>query len=245
MSSRASARFRASSRKCSRTCQTSDPIWISTAVEENAGNIDLIEKYARCGKFPLARRGKPNTTPWPRPPQSLARFSPRGCRTRSRTAVESHLAHGKNSTIRNSCWWMETPVTPAKCWPAPSRTCSPCARKCLQIALPLHAQMYPDHNNHSNLGETRPAKIWSSKKCCRKYQTTTPAAISCNQPSRRTSSASPNSSAKSKSSRLKLARQFESDPTPPFERGIYSVAGFHSAPPLEPQAEAQYWGHSY
>ena len=30
-------------------------------------------------------------------------------------------------------------------------------------------------------------------------------------------------------------------PTPPFERGIYSVAGFHSAPPLEPQAEAEYW----
>src|SRR6202041_1364771 len=30
-------------------------------------------------------------------------------------------------------------------------------------------------------------------------------------------------------------------PTPMFERGIYSVAGFHSAPPLEPQAEAEYW----
>ena len=30
-------------------------------------------------------------------------------------------------------------------------------------------------------------------------------------------------------------------PTPEFERGIYSVAGFHSAPPLEPTAEAQYW----
>ncbi len=24
-------------------------------------------------------------------------------------------------------------------------------------------------------------------------------------------------------------------------RGIYSVAGFQSAPPLEPKAEAQYW----
>jgi uncharacterized protein (DUF885 family) len=30
-------------------------------------------------------------------------------------------------------------------------------------------------------------------------------------------------------------------PTPPFMRGIYSVAGFASAPPLEPNAEAQYW----
>jgi uncharacterized protein (DUF885 family) len=30
-------------------------------------------------------------------------------------------------------------------------------------------------------------------------------------------------------------------PTPEFERGTYSVGGFHSAPPLEPNAEAQYW----
>jgi uncharacterized protein (DUF885 family) len=29
--------------------------------------------------------------------------------------------------------------------------------------------------------------------------------------------------------------------TPPFMRGVYSVAGFHSAPPLDPAAEAQYW----
>ena len=29
--------------------------------------------------------------------------------------------------------------------------------------------------------------------------------------------------------------------TPPFMRGIYSVAGFHSAPPLEPSARAEYW----
>jgi len=29
-------------------------------------------------------------------------------------------------------------------------------------------------------------------------------------------------------------------PTPRFMRGIYSVAGFHSAPPLDPNAEAQY-----
>src|SRR5208282_6655041 len=30
-------------------------------------------------------------------------------------------------------------------------------------------------------------------------------------------------------------------PTPPFMRGIFSVAGFHGAPPLEPKAEAEYW----
>ena len=30
-------------------------------------------------------------------------------------------------------------------------------------------------------------------------------------------------------------------PTPEFERGVYSVAGFHAAPALEPKEEAEYW----
>jgi uncharacterized protein (DUF885 family) len=30
-------------------------------------------------------------------------------------------------------------------------------------------------------------------------------------------------------------------PTPEFERGVYSVAGFHPAPALEPSQEAEYW----
>ena len=30
-------------------------------------------------------------------------------------------------------------------------------------------------------------------------------------------------------------------PTPPFLRGIYSVAGFHNPPPLDPESEAEYW----
>ena len=30
-------------------------------------------------------------------------------------------------------------------------------------------------------------------------------------------------------------------PTPLFMRGIYSVGGFHGAPPLDPNAEAEYW----
>ena len=30
-------------------------------------------------------------------------------------------------------------------------------------------------------------------------------------------------------------------PTPVFVRGVYSVAGFHPAPALEPKEEAEYW----
>jgi uncharacterized protein (DUF885 family) len=30
-------------------------------------------------------------------------------------------------------------------------------------------------------------------------------------------------------------------PTPPFLRGVYSVAGFHAPPPLEPGGEGEYW----
>lgn len=40
---------------------------------------------------------------------------------------------------------------------------------------------------------------------------------------------------------LSKRNNLEVIPTPAFMRGIYAVAGFHSAPPLEPEARAEYW----
>ena len=42
----------ACSRRCSRIYPNSDPIWISTAVQENAGNIDLIVEHMLAAEIP-------------------------------------------------------------------------------------------------------------------------------------------------------------------------------------------------
>ena len=40
---------------------------------------------------------------------------------------------------------------------------------------------------------------------------------------------------------LKARDNLKVIPTPPYMRGVYSVGGFHGAPPLDPNAEAEFW----
>ena len=104
----------------------------------------------------------------------------------------------------------------------------------------MHARMYPDHGDHADLaGRARENKIIGEVL----------GKISEEHPER-------GHLQEAVEADLEGIRQFIRDkkivslgardnlkviPTPPFMRGIYSVAGFHSAPPLEPQADAQYW----
>jgi len=110
----------------------------------------------------------------------------------------------------------------------------------LQLALPLYQQMYPGRDDYSNLAEhERENKI-------------IPAVIE------KISDQHPKRDQLMDAVKGDLARisQFIREkkivtlsnrdnlrviPTPEFMRGIYSVAGFHGAPPLEPTAEAEYW----
>jgi uncharacterized protein (DUF885 family) len=110
----------------------------------------------------------------------------------------------------------------------------------LSLAIPMHRQMYPDHGDHSDLtGEERENKIIGEVLD----------KISLDHPRRDQLQATIESDILSitnfirekKIVSLPTRGNLKVIPTPPFMRGIYSVAGFASAPPLEPQAEAQYW----
>jgi uncharacterized protein (DUF885 family) len=135
---------------------------------------------------------------------------------------------------------METPVTPAEVLVSAEQDMNSVRAEMLQIALPLHAQMYPDHNDHSHLDQHDRQNLVIEEVLQK---------ISDNHPSRDRLQAAIEADL---AGITKFIRQkqivslsardnLKVIPTPPFERGIYSVAGFHSAPPLEPQAEAQYW----
>src|SRR5207249_3157591 len=103
----------------------------------------------------------------------------------------------------------------------------------LQIALPLHKQYFPDHDDHASLS----AQERENKVIGEVLQR-----ISDDHPKR-------DDLVQTVKDDLASIRQFIIDkkivslksrdnlkviPTPPFMRGIYSVAGFHSAPPLDP-----------
>ena len=218
----------------------SDPIWVSTAVEENAGNIDLIENTL-AQEIPA---GSPLRAQFDEvAPPAIAALNDFSHWLQSDLAKRpSKLTWrlGKDLYDQKFKLVMETPVTPEEVLADAERDMKSVRAEMLQIALPLHAQMYPGHGDHAELSAHDRENLIIGEVLQR---------ISDNHPR-------PDQLQQTIEADLAGITQFIREkkivslssrdnlkviPTPPFERGIYSVAGFHSAPPLEPQAEAEYW----
>jgi uncharacterized protein (DUF885 family) len=218
----------------------SDPVWISTAVEENAGNIDLIENTL-AAEIPT---GSPRKAEYdavaPPAVKALHDFSAWLQNFLAKQPSTLTWRLGKELYAQKFALVMETAVTPEEVLASAEQDMKSVRTEMLQIALPLHAQMYSEHNDHSNLAQHDRENLIIQEVLHK---------ISDHHPS-------PNQLQPTIEADLVGITKFIREkqivslssrdnlkviPTPPFERGIYSVAGFHSAPPLEPQAQAQYW----
>src|SRR5271170_7041444 len=218
----------------------SDPVWISTAVEENAGNIDLIE-HTLAAEIPA---GSPQKAKYdavaPAAVKALHNFSAWLQNWLAKQPSNLTWRLGKELYDQKFALVMETSITPAEVLASAEQDMQSVRAEMLQIALPLHAQMYPDHNDHANLAahdrqnliiQEVLQKISDQHPSRDQLQSTIEADLAgITQFIREKQIVS-----------LTSRDNLKVIPTPPFERGSYSVAGFHSAPPLEPQAEAQYW----
>jgi uncharacterized protein (DUF885 family) len=220
--------------------QDSDPIFVKVAIEENEGNIGLIQD-AIAADIPAgsALRAEYDKVA---PPaiEALKNFSLWLKNDLAKRPNPRSWRLGKEYYPEKFRLVMETPVTPEQVLADAEKELKSVRGEMLEIALPLHKQMYPDHGDHSDLsGNERENKVIS--EVLRK--------ISDDRPQR-------DQLMDTVKADLAGIRQFIIDhkivslqardnlkviPTPPFLRGIYSVAGFHSAPPLDPTAEAQYW----
>jgi uncharacterized protein (DUF885 family) len=217
-----------------------DPVLVSAAIEENAGNVDLIENIL-AGGIPA---GSPLKTQYDQaaPPavSALNDFShwlknDLGNRPSKRTwRLGKELYDQKFKLV------METPITPEEVLSDAEEDMRSVRAEMLRIALPMHAQMYPQHNDHSDLSEHDRqnliiqevlSKISDNHTSPDQLQQTVQADLAGIVEFIR----------EKKIVSLSARDNLKVIPTPPFERAIYSVAGFHSAPPLEPQAEAEYW----
>ena len=218
----------------------SDPIWIKTAIQENDGNVDLIlgdvAKQIAAGSqlqtkydqvAPAAVAALRDFSTW-----LLLDFSKRPSKGSWR--LGEPLYDEKFRLV------METPVTPAQVLADAEAEMKSVRAEMLDLALPMHTQMYPTHTDHAELPVHDRQNLIVSEVLTR---------ISDDHTTR-------DKLQQTIESQLAGITQFIRDkkivtlssrdnlkviPTPPFLRGIYSVAGFHSAPPLEPQAEAEYW----
>jgi uncharacterized protein (DUF885 family) len=218
----------------------SDPIYVRVAVEENAGNVQLIEDT-------LGREIPPGSPLRARFDQ-VAPAAVAACRAFS-AFLEDDL--GKRPPTRS--WRLgkalydekfrltvQSPVTPTQVLADAEEQLSRTRAEMLELALPLHREMFPGHAEHRDAGEAERQDAVLREVLQR---------ISDDHPRR-------DQLLETVSADLARIRAFIEQkqivtlgsrdnlkviPTPPFMRGIYSVAGFHSPPPLDPKAEAQYW----
>jgi uncharacterized protein (DUF885 family) len=218
----------------------SDPVWIKTAVEENEGNIDLIQTTLKQ-QIPL---GSPLKAQYdqvtPAAIAALQSYSGFLANTLAARAKTGTWRLGKPLYDEKFRLVMETPVTPEQVLADAESEMKSVRAEMLELALPMHAKMYPDHTDHSDLAaHDRENKIISEVLD----------KISDNHPQRdqlmSTIQADLAGITKfiqdKKIVSLGPRDNLKVVPTPVFMRGIYSVAGFHGAPPLEPNAEAEYW----
>ena len=217
-----------------------DPIFINVAVEENAGNVDLIQSTIPAAIHP----GSPLKARFDQlaPPaiEALKKFSAWLQDDLSKRKTERTWRLGKELYAEKFRLVMETPVTPEQVLTDAENELKKTRAEMLELALPLHKQYYPDHDEHASLGtQDRENKIIG--EVISKIADDHPRRDQLMQTVKDDLVGIRQFIIDKKIVSLKSRDNLKVIPTPPFERGIYSVGGFHGSPPLDPNAEAEYW----
>ncbi len=218
----------------------SDPIFISTAIQENDGNIDLIENTISA-EIPA---GSALKTEYDKvaPPAiaALKDFSQWLQNDLAKRPSHATWRLGKELYDQKFKLVMETDVTPEQVLADAEEGLRSVRAEMLELALPMHAKMYPDHADHSDLAVHERQNLIITE-VLRKISDEHPRPEQLQQTIEADLESIKQFIREKKIVSLGTRDNLKVIPTPLFERGIYSVAGFHSAPPLEPQAEAEYW----
>jgi uncharacterized protein (DUF885 family) len=218
----------------------SDPIFISTAVGENEGNLNLVDSVAadipagsplkaQYDKLaPAAKKALTDFNAWMQ--NDLAKRSANGRTWRL----------GKEWYAPKFRYVMETSIEPAQLLAEAEAALTKTRAEMLQLALPLYKQMYPGQDDYSSLpAQERENKIIAA--VINKISDEHPQRDQLIETVKADLDGIKQFIREKKIVSLSSRDNLKVIPTPEFERGIFSVAGFHSAPPLEPTAEAQYW----
>jgi len=135
---------------------------------------------------------------------------------------------------------METSITPERLLADAEAKVTATRAEMLQLALPLYKQMYPGQDDYSSLPpRERENKI--IRAVLDKISDEHPQRDQLIDAVKADLEGIKQFIREKKIVTLGSRENLKVIPTPEFMRGIYSVAGFHGAPPLEPTAEAQYW----
>ncbi len=216
-----------------------DAIFVQTAIQENDGNIDLIENTIAREIAPGSLKTKYDQVA-PPAVAALKDFSKWLQEDLGKRASRLTWRLGKEFYDQKFKLVMETDVTPEQLLADAERELKAVRAEMLQLALPMHGQMYPGHSDHSELaGQERENLIIG--EVLQKISDGHTQRDQLMQTIQADLEGIKQFIHEKKIVTLGSRDNLKVIPTPPFMRGIFSVAGFHSAPALEPQAEAEYW----
>ena len=217
-----------------------DPIFTSTALEENEGNIDLIEHTVKEQIPSGSALEKQYAQVAPAAIKSLKEFSEWLQNDLAKKPTSRTWRLGKDFYDAKFKLVMETPVTPEEILQKAEQQMTAVRAEMLTLAEPMHKQMYPDHTDHADLSTQDRQNLIITEVLAkisddRVQRDQLMDHIKGDLAGITAFIREKNIVGLSDRDNLKVIA------TPLFLRGIYSVAGFHSPPPLEPTAEAQYW----
>jgi uncharacterized protein (DUF885 family) len=212
-------------------------IWTKVAIEENEGNSKLISGTIRDA-VPADLRSSYDAAAAPAL-AALAAFQAFLTNTLSaQTGADWRL--GADRYARKFRYVLETGMEPAETLRRAERDLQTARAHMLELALPLHRQLFPAHNDHAELsGEERENRVIGEVLDHIAERHSTPQAYL--EDARKSLEETRAFVQKKRLLTLPARANLQVVPTPEFMRGVYSVGGFDPAPALEPQLGAFYW----
>ena len=214
------------------------PLWARVAKEENDGNIDLISTTLRDGvPAPLKTAYEAAAGP---ALDALRSFNRRLEEAAKDGPQAPDWRLGEELYATKFKLALATERTPDHVLADAETRLKEVRARMLELSLPLHAKWFTIHGGHDDLkGAERENKIIREVLDRIAEDHTTPARY-MDDWSKYLAEARSFVQAKNLLT-IPAGSNLQVIPTPEFERGIYAVAGFNGAPPLQPQLGAFFW----
>jgi uncharacterized protein (DUF885 family) len=217
-----------------------DPIFIKVAVEENDGNVDMIQNSIANTIKGNAKLKAQFDQVAPPAIEALKGFSSWLQADLAKRKTDRTWRLGKDLYAEKFRLVMETPITPDQVLAEAENALKQTRAEMLQLALPLHKQYFPDHDDHASLSrQERENRIIG--EVLQKISEDRPKREDLIPTVKEDLIGIQQFIIQHKIVSMSSNENLKVIETPAFMRCIYSVAGFHPAPPLDPKAEAEYW----
>lgn len=222
------------------TISDTNSIYLSTAKEENEGNIELIQQTI-AAQIPAGSALKAEYDRVAPPAlAALKDYSRWLMEVQAKCPDTYSWRLGKPLYDQKFKLVMEVDITPEQLLSDAEHDLKTVRAEMLKVALPLYRQMFPGEGEHAELDAHAQENLIISKVLQK---------ISDQHPDRKDLQKAIEADIdgikqfirEKKIVALSSRDNLRVVATPMFERGVLSVAAFHSAPPLNPKAEAQYW----